>query len=210
MAWALWQEEPTALVADRDPAFCQALRTAVKSLGLRAEYYDSPAELLQAADPARPGCLLVDPLLSRWSVAELFKRLADGRFHLPAIVVSDCGEVAAVVEAIRAGAINYLKKPCEEGQLADALREAIAWDAEHRQEIVDAAKIRRRLRRLTPGEREVLEMLVHGMTNQEVAAALGRSVRAIEARRAKIRRKMRAHGLADLVRIICIGTGSRL
>jgi len=200
MAWALWQEEPTAFVADRDPAFCQTLRTALKSLRLRAEYFDSAAEFLQAADPARPGCLLIDPLASRLTATELFNRLADRRFHLPVIVVSDCGEVPAVVEAIRAGAINYLEKPCEDQRLADAIREAIAWDATHRQEMVDAAKIRRRLRRLTPGERQVLEMLVHGMTNQEVAAALGRSVRAIEARRAKIRRKMRAKGLADLVR----------
>jgi FixJ family two-component response regulator len=210
MAWSVWQEEPTAFVADRDPVFCQALRTALKSLRLRAEYFDSGVEFLQSGDPARPGCLLIDPLLARWPVTELFNRLADGRFHLPVIVVSDCGDVPAVVEAIRSGAINYLKKPCEEGQLADAVREAVAWDVEHRQEMVDVAKIRRRLRRLTPDERKVLEMLVHGMTNQEVAAALGRSVRAIEARRAKIRHKMRAHGLADLVRIICIGTGSRL
>jgi FixJ family two-component response regulator len=84
----------------------------------------------------------------------------------------------------------------------------MAWDAEYGRDMVEAARIRRRLNRLSPGERQVLEMLIDGMTNEQVAAAVGRSVRAIEVRRAKIREKMRARSLADLVRLSVAGRGA--
>jgi len=196
----LWHDEPTVFVVDRDPAFCQTLRRVVRSLGLRAEFYASGEEFLETADSSRRGCLAIDPHVPRWSASELFSKLAVHGVHLPVIIVSAHGEVPVVVEAIRAGALSYLEKPCDEQALAAALGEAIAWDAEHRQEMVEAARIRKRMARLTPGERQVLDMLVHGASNKEVAVALGRSVRAIEVRRAKIRVKMRAKSLADLVR----------
>jgi len=200
MSTALWQEEPTVFVVDRDPVFCQTLRAVVRALHLRAKFFVSGEELLQGVDAQRPGCLAIDLAVPRWAARELFERLGRHGLHQPALIVSPKGDVPVVVEAMRAGALNYLQKPCAEQQLAAAVRDAVAWDAVHRKETIDAARIRRRLSRLTPGERQVLEMLVSGMTNKEVAEALGRSVRAIEVRRAKIRTKMRADGLADLVR----------
>jgi FixJ family two-component response regulator len=208
MTMTVWREEPTVFAVDRDTSFSQTLRSAVRSLGLRAEFYGSEPEFLQAADPARPGCLVLDPAALRGEVAELLSQLVDRRILLPVIVVSECGDVPAVVAAMRAGAINYLKKPCREGNVKEALCEAIAWDGEHRHEATTAATIRRRMGRLTAGERQVLEMLINGMTNQQVAAVLGLSERAIEARRAKIRHKMRAKNLADLVRQTVSSHGS--
>lgn len=196
----IWQEEPTVYILDREPNFCQTAKRAVRAAGFREEFYATVGEMLENADPTRAGCLIVDPETLRESVVELIQRLADHSLHVPTIVASDHGEVPAVVAAMRGGAINYLKKPCSEADVSAAVREAIAWDAEHRHEIIAAAANRRRLGRLTEGERQVLEMLINGMTNQEVAAALERSVRTIEVRRAKIRRKMRAKSLADLVR----------
>jgi FixJ family two-component response regulator len=200
MSTTLWQDEPTVFAVDREPTFCQTLRKVVRRLGLRAEFYASGDEFLESVDLARRGCLAIDPQVPRWTARELFAKLAGHGIHLPVLIVSARDEVPLVVEAMRAGALNYLQKPCEEERLTAALREAIAWDAKHGQEMVEAARIRKRLGRLSPGEHQVLEMLVHGMTNQEVAAALGRSVRAIEVRRAKIRVKMRAKSLAELVR----------
>jgi two-component system response regulator FixJ len=127
---------------------------------------------------------------------------------LPVVVVSRRGDIPFVVEVMQGGALNYVQKPCEEELLADALRGAMAWDARHGQNMVEAARVRRRLNRLSPAERQVLDMLVDGMTNQQVAAALGRSVRAIEVRRARIREKMRARSLADLVRLSVAGGGA--
>jgi len=205
MSTELWTEEPTVFVVDRDPGFSHTLRRVVRSTGWRAEFYPSGEEFLQAVDSSRRGCLAIDPGVPRWSPGELFSKLAEQGVHLPVILVSARSEVSVVVEAIRAGALNYLEKPCEGEPLAAALREAVAWDAEHREERVMAARIRRRMARLTPGERQVLDMLVGGMSNKEVATALGRSVRAIEVRRASVRVKMRAKSLADLVRqaLIC-------
>lgn len=205
MSTGLWSDEPTVFVVDRDPGFCQTLRRVVRSAGWRAEFYPSAEEFLQAVDSSRRGCLAIDPAVPRWNARELFDRLAEHGIHLPVILVSPRCAVPVVVEAIRTGAINFLEKPCEGETLAAALREAVAWDAEHREERVLAARIRRRMARLTAGERQVLDMLVGGMSNRDVATALGRSVRAIEVRRANVRVKMRAKSLADLVRqaLIC-------
>ncbi len=205
MSTTPWQEEPTVFAVDRDTTFCQTLRKVVRGLGVRAEVFGSGEEFLHAVDSGRRGCLAIDPHVARWTVAEWFAKLAGRGIHLPVVVVSVRGEVPFVVEAMQAGALNYLQKPCEEELLTDALRGAVAWDAKHGQDMVQAARIHRRLSRLSAGERQVLEMLVNGMTNQQVAAALGRSVRAIEVRRAKIRKKMRARSLADLVRLSVAG-----
>jgi len=200
MNTTLWHDEPTVFVVDRDPSFCYTLRRVVRSLGWRAKFYGSGEEFLQAVDASWRGCLVIDPGLPRRSAGELFVRLAEHGVHLPVVLVSACSAVPVVVEAVRAGALGYLEKPCEAELLTAALREAVAWDAEHREERVEAARIRKRMARLTPGERQVLDMLVNGMSNKEVAAALGRSVRAIEVRRANVREKMRAKSLTDLVR----------
>lgn len=195
-----WHDEPVVFVIDRDPRFCQTLRTTVKRLGLRAEYYGSVEEFCQAVEAERPGCLVIDLQGARWGLNALFERLGREGIYLPVVVVSAAPEVPAVVEAIRTGALNYLEKTCGEARLVAALQEALAWDAQHRRELLDVVRFQRRLSRLTAAEREVLDLVVGGMSNREVAAALGRSERAIEARRAKIRKKLKARGLADLVR----------
>jgi FixJ family two-component response regulator len=209
MSTMIWSNEATVFVVDRDLTFGQALRRVTGRLGLRAESFASSEEFRQAVDPSRRGCMVVDPQVPRCPAPELLATLARHGVYLPVLIVSARGEIPLVVEAMRAGALNYLQKPCQEDLLAAALQEAIAWDAEFGQDLAEAAKIRRRLNRLSPAEHQVLDMLVSGMTNQQVAAALGLSVRAVEVRRAKIRDKMRARGLADLVRQSVAGAGSR-
>lgn len=208
MSTTPWHEEPSVFVIDCDSIFCQTLRKVVRGLAVRAEFFDSGEEFLQAVDSARRGCLIVDPSMAQWPLAAWFAKLAARGIHLPMIVASQRGDVPLVVESMQAGALNYIQKPCDEELLADALRGALAWDATHGNDMVEAARVRRRLNRLSPGERQVLEMLVDGKTNQQVAAALGRSVRAIEVRRAKIREKMRTRSLADLVRFSVAGLAS--
>ncbi len=196
-----WREEPSVFVVDRDPGFALTLRKVVGGLEVHAEWFQSGEDFLRVVNCDSRGCLVIAPEESPWTLAQWFGRLAAGNIFLPVIVASVRGDVPRVVEAMQAGALNYLQKPCDEEILADALRGAIAWDAEHGRRQAEVARARKRLSRLTAGELQVLEMLIDGKTNQEVATALGRSVRAIEVRRAKIRQKMRVRSLAELTRL---------
>ena len=120
---------------------------------------------------------------------------------LPAIVMSAYGDVPMVVRAMKAGALNFLEKPCRDQQLWEAIQEALQWDGAHRQQMALRSKVLHRLERLTPGEHDVLRLLIDGKSNKAIAAELKLSVRTIEVRRAKLMKKMKAESLAELIRL---------
>ena len=195
------EAEPTVFIIDDDPAVRQALTVLVRSMHLRAEAYESAQQFLDAFDSTRPGCLLLDVRMPGVSGLELLERLSRDDLRLPAIVMSAYGDVPMVVRAMKAGALNFLEKPCRDQQLWEAIQEALKWDAAHRQQVVLRAKALRRLQRLTPGEHDVLQLLIDGNSNKTIAAELGLSVRTIEVRRAKLMKKMKAESLAELIRL---------
>ena len=197
---SFFADEPTAFVLDGDRAACAVVKALVRQAHCHAECYHSAVEFFETCDPHRPGCLLLDIHTPGLRGPQAVAALAERRFHLPVILLTARPEVAEAVRAIRAGAVNYLRKPCDPDELAEAIHEAIAWDAENRRQRAYCARARRRLKRLLPGERHVLEMLVHGRSNREIAESLGVSVRTIEVRRAKMMKKMRAQSLADVIR----------
>ena len=192
--------EPTVHIIDDDPAVRQALTTLMRSMRLRAEPHESAQQFLDKLDPSQPGCLLLDVRMPGISGLELLENLGHADVHLPAIVISAYGDVPMVVRAMKAGALNFLEKPCRDQQLWEAIQEALRWDAAHRQELTLRAKLRRRLQHLTPGEHGVLRLLIDGRLNKEIAEELGLSVRTIEVRRSKLMKKMKADSLAELVR----------
>jgi len=193
--------EPTVFIIDDDPAVRQALSVLIRSMRLRAEAYESAQQFLDTFDSTRPGCLLLDVRMPGISGLELLEQLERHDIRLPAIVMSAYGDVPMVVRAMKAGALNFLEKPCRDQQLWEALQEGLKWDAAHRQHVVLRAKVLHRLRRLTSGEHEVLRQLIDGKSNKTIAAELGLSVRTIEVRRAKLMRKMKAESLAELIRL---------
>ena len=193
--------EPTVFIVDDDPAVRQALTVLIRSMHLAAEAYDSAQQFLENGAAARPGCLLLDVRMPGISGLELLERLNRSEVHMPAIVISAYGDVPMVVRAMKAGAVNFLEKPCRDQQLWEAIQEAIRWDATHRQEMAERAKFLHRLERLTPGEHQVLERLIDGESNKTIAAELEVSVRTIEVRRAKLMKKMKADSLAELIRV---------
>ena len=194
-------EEPTLFLLQTDPVLSRSLKALTKSKRLRTRFYPSSREFFEGCDPARPGCLLWEPKTPNTNELELFDQLSWRRIHLPVIVISQRADALTVVRALRAGALNFLEKSCGLDQLWEALSEALLWDADNRQRLDYIAKIERRLWRLTSGEREVLDMLVDGGSNKEIAAGLELSVRTIEVRRAKVMKKMKAKSLAELVRL---------
>ncbi|MCE5303006.1 MAG: response regulator [Planctomycetaceae bacterium] len=195
------EAEPTVFIIDDDPAVRQALGVLIRSMRLRAEAFESAQQFLDTFDASRPGCLLVDVRMPGISGLELLEQLERHDICLPAIVMSAYGDVPMVVRAMKAGALNFLEKPCRDQQLWEAIQEAIKWDAAHRQQVVLRSKVLHRLKRLTPGEQEVLRLLIEGKSNKTIATELGLSVRTIEVRRAKLMRKMKAESLAELIRL---------
>jgi FixJ family two-component response regulator len=191
--------EPTVLVFDQDSAVYQGLRAVAEPWGVAVEFYKSAEPYFQTCDPDQPGCVFADPDGPGVGGFGLLARLAQHRIYLPVVFVSLCGEVPVVVEAMKAGAFDYLQKPCEAGDLGRVLAGALQWDAENHQRLADFHRVQRRLGRLTPGEREVLQLLLGGMGNRAMAEQLKLSVRAIEVRRAKIMEKMKARSVAELV-----------
>lgn len=195
------EAESTIFIIDDDPAVRQALTVLVRSMRLRAEAYESAQHFLDQFDPSRPGCLLLDVRMPGVSGLELLEQLIRKDVHMPAIVMSAYGDVPMVVRAMKAGALNFLEKPCRDQQLWEAIQEGLRWDATHRQNVVLRTKVLRRLQRLTPGEHKVLQRLIEGKANKTIAVELGMSVRTIEVRRAKVMAKMKADSLAELIRL---------
>ncbi|MFZ1933683.1 MAG: response regulator [Thermoguttaceae bacterium] len=195
------ETDPTVFIVDDDPAVRQALMTLVRSMRLRAESYESAQQFLDAFDAGRPGCVLLDVRMPGISGLGLLERFNREEIPLPAIVMSAYGDVPMVVQAMKAGALNFLEKPCRDQQLWEAVQEALKWDADHRERGALRAQVRRRLQRLTPGEHDVLALLINGKPNRTIASELNLSVRTIEVRRAKIMDKMEADSLAELIRL---------
>ncbi len=196
----LLRDEQTLYAIGCDSLVCQTLKALARPLGLRWELYASTKDLLRACDPQRPGCVFLDVRIADAGDSGLFERLAEGAICLPVTLLAAGGDVAGAVRAIRAGAFNYLPKPWTQERLADALQEALHWDAENRAEVLEYVRIHRRLARLNAGEQEVLGLLTSGMSNKGIAVHLGISVRTVETRRAHLMRKTRAKSLAQLLR----------
>jgi two-component system response regulator FixJ len=194
--------EQTVFIIDDDVQTRQSLAAAVRSMDLDCETFASAMDFLNAFDPMRAGCLVLDVCLAGMSGLELLERVNDRVVYLPAIVTSARRDVATVVRAIRAGAVDFLEKPPHVQSLRRAVREALNWDAENRPCLVQLVKVRHRLENLSPGEYAVLEKLIGGESNKVIAAELGVSVRTVEVRRANIMRKMKACSLADLICMI--------
>ena len=137
------------------------------------------------------------------------QRLAHRTAPLPIIVVAAHADVPTAVQTMKQGSFDFLEAKCAEERFAQTILAALRWDGEHRREIARAANARRRLVRLTPGQREVLARLLAGKSNRQIAAELKLSVRSIEVRRAKIMETMRAGSLAQLVRLAILAESEK-
>lgn len=203
------REDSTVYVVADDPPVIRSIHSLLKSRQLTARSHPTTKAFLKAYDPRLPGCLVCDTSAIASSEQELLGQLADGKVRLPVIFVSKPVEMATVVGAMKAGALNYLEKPVDGESLWQAICEALACDDQNRAHRRHVGKICRRLGDLTSGEHEVLKMLMDGSANREIADSLGVSVRAIEVRRAKLMKKMKARSLPELVRLVLIADDGR-
>jgi two-component system, LuxR family, response regulator FixJ len=195
-------EEATVFLVDDDPAAQRALMTTVMVVFPRVEAFLSAAEFLAAYHEDRPGCLVLDVAMPGLNGLELQRKLIHDKVTLPVIFVTGHANVAMAVEAMQLGAVNFLEKPVQEQGLWDSIRKAFELDAQNHRRHARRKRAEERLRNLTPGEREVLNLILEGKINKEIAAELSLSTRTIEDRRAKLMKKMDAGCLAELVQLV--------
>jgi FixJ family two-component response regulator len=192
----------TVFVVDDNVGVRKSVRALLESAGLSVETYASGEDFLAAYDPARAGCLVLDVRLRHASGLDLQDELRRRKAVLPVIVLTGHGNVPTSVRALKAGAIDFLQKPVPPSVLLERIRAALEIDRQARTAITERAPVIGRLARLTPREREVLELLVKGLTSKEIAAALHVSVRTVEGHRRMVLSKMQVSSATQLVRIV--------
>jgi two-component system, LuxR family, response regulator FixJ len=193
--------DSTVFIVDEDAGIRQSLTTLMRSMDLETAVFPSAVEFLDAFHPMHPGCLLLDVSLPGTNGLELLEHINSQAVCMPAVVISAESDVPTVVRAMRAGAFNFLEKPCRDQALFDSIQECFKWCAANRRRLVQSSRVRRRLERLTQGEYDVLGQIMEGKSNKAIAADLCVSIRAVEVRRSKLMKKMKADSLADLIRM---------
>ena len=191
----------TVFVVDDDEAVRRSLCLLLDSVGLESECYDSAVAFLDAWNAEHSGCLLLDIRMPSMSGLDLQARLTERRAALPIIFLTGHADVPLAVRAMQAGAFDFLEKPFNDQELLDRVHAALDHDARDRQRKNERREVRDRIGRLTPRERDVLELVVDGNANKVVADSLGISERTVEIHRARVMTKMKADSLAHLVRL---------
>lgn len=193
--------EATVYVVTNDSHMCDALRSIIESAGLRIHPSSSTRQFITTCDITLPACAIVDEQIPGMSCTTLLNELRERGANIPVVVVSNVIDVVTVVRAMKAGVVDYLHWPCDDRALLNAVEEALRHELTMRETRRFATEINFRLARLTRRERQVLDAIVTGMPNKRVATEFGISEKTVEAHRARVKEKMRATGIADLVRM---------
>lgn len=189
-------------VVEDDAAVARSLCALLDAHGHSTIPFGSAEAFLSQFDPRLRACLILDLRLPGVTGLQLQAQLNDMKVAIPIIVVTAHGDVSIAVQAMRAGAIDFIEKPAEETRLLEAIEMARATLFDRKPPDVPKKVIADRLSKLTEREREVLNHLLLGKLNKEIAITLGVSQRTVEVHRARIREKMQARGVADLIRMI--------
>ena len=195
--------EPGAIVfvVEDDPSAREGLEGLIQAAELHVRTFASAEEFLSSQRPDAPACLVLDIELPGLSGLDLQHALAQAGIELPIIFVTGHGDIPRSVQAMKAGAAEFLTKPLHPQCLLAAIRQAIERDRTARRDRAEALDLRRRFDALTPRERQVMWLVVAGLLNKQTAAELGTSEITIKVHRARVMQKMRAASLPELVRM---------
>jgi two-component system, LuxR family, response regulator FixJ len=194
----------TVHVIDDDEAARESLEFLLRTAGINVKTHESAVDFLKGAAEIKSGCIVTDVRMPEITGIDLLKKLKDLKVDVPVILVTGHGDVPLAVEAMKIGAADFLEKPFDDEVLLQAVRSACNRQGSKDKRRAERAEIDSRLAALSTREREVLQGLVRGLANKQIAFDLGISPRTVEIYRANLMTKMRASSLSDLVRMALI------
>lgn len=195
-------DTPVVYIVDDDEAVRESVAALLSSHGYTVETFGHPEDFLRAATPHSRGCALLDVRLPELSGIEVLKTLSEAGVRLPVVMITAYGDVPLAVSAMRAGAVDFLEKPYAEEDLLASIADALAHQQKEENDEGERALVASRVATLTPRELEVLDLLVAGKQNKQIAYDLGISPRTVEIHRARVMEKMAATNLSHLVRMV--------
>lgn len=188
-------------VVDDDASMRDAISRLLNAVGLTVQTFASARAFLNRRLPEVPGCLVLDVRLPGLCGLDLQREMVERGIHMPVVFITGHGDIPMSVQAMKAGAVEFLTKPFRDQDLLDAVRSGIQLDRKEREERAELAELRDCVRQLTQREQEVMSLVVSGLLNKQIALQLGTSEKTIKIHRSQVMRKMRANSLADLVRM---------